>query len=93
MIAKRVCYSGRVQGVGFRFAVRQIAAGFEVRGTVRNLPDGRVELEVIGDFDEVEEFLIEIRENSNLAHHIIEHFEEKLPLSDLENIKGFSITG
>jgi len=33
-----------VQGVGFRFTTRRIAAGFPVTGSVRNLPDGRVEL-------------------------------------------------
>ena len=34
-----VLYSGRVQGVGFRYTARSVAAGFEVCGTVRNLPD------------------------------------------------------
>ena len=37
-------YSGHVQGVGFRYAVRTLTTGFEVTGTVRNLEDGRVEL-------------------------------------------------
>ena len=37
MIAKRTFYSGRVQGVGFRYSTKQIAMGFEVTGTVRNL--------------------------------------------------------
>ena len=40
----QVLYAGRVQGVGFRYAVRRLASGFEVTGAVRNLPDGRVEL-------------------------------------------------
>ena len=44
MTAKRVLYSGRVQGVGFRFSSKQIARGFDVCGWVKNLPDGRVEL-------------------------------------------------
>ena len=39
-----VHYSGRVHGVGFRATVRHIACGFDVTGSVRNLPDGRVEL-------------------------------------------------
>ena len=44
-VNQRVFYSGRVQGVGFRYSVKQIAQSFEVVGGVRNLPDGRVELE------------------------------------------------
>ena len=39
-----IFYSGRVQGVGFRYTAKTVAAGFEITGTVRNLPDGRVEL-------------------------------------------------
>jgi acylphosphatase len=39
-----IFYSGRVQGVGFRHAVKTVVAGFEISGIVRNLPDGRVEL-------------------------------------------------
>ncbi len=39
-----VHYSGRVQGVGFRYTVRQIAAGLGVAGFVRNQPDGTVQL-------------------------------------------------
>ncbi|MEE3179555.1 MAG: acylphosphatase [Verrucomicrobiota bacterium] len=42
MIAKRVIFSGRVQGVGFRYTTREIATGFDVVGAVRNLPDGTV---------------------------------------------------
>ena len=37
-------FSGRVQGVGFRYTARHIASGHPVKGYVRNLPDGRVEL-------------------------------------------------
>ena len=40
-----VYFSGRVQGVGFRFTTLQVAKEFEVAGFVSNLPDGRVRLE------------------------------------------------
>ena len=49
-------YSGRVQGVGFRYTVKQVAAGYVVAGTVRNLADGRVELVAEGARDELEAF-------------------------------------
>ncbi len=52
-----VHFSGRVQGVGFRFAALQVAREFEVAGFVRNLPDGRVELEAEGRPDEVAAFV------------------------------------
>jgi acylphosphatase len=54
---RRVLYSGRVQGVGFRATTRDLASGFEVRGNVRNLPDGRVEVVVEGKSDQIEAFL------------------------------------
>ena len=40
--------SGRVQGVSFRYATRQIAQTLNLRGWVRNLPDGRVEVRAEG---------------------------------------------
>lgn len=58
-----VYYSGRVQGVGFRHTVRQTALGFEVTGTVKNLPDGRVELVAEGDRDELAAFQDAIRKS------------------------------
>jgi acylphosphatase len=51
-----IYYSGRVQGVGFRYTVRALATGFEVTGIVRNLSDGRVELLAEGTKDELEAF-------------------------------------
>jgi acylphosphatase len=41
-------FSGRVQGVGFRYTARHVATRFAVTGYVRNLPDGRVELVMEG---------------------------------------------
>ena len=58
----QVLYSGRVQGVGFRYTVKTTATGFELTGTIRNLPDGRVELTVEGVREELEEFRKAIRE-------------------------------
>ena len=58
---RRVVYSGRVQGVGFRATCRWLAGEFQVAGYVRNLPDGRVELLVEGDPAEIEALLQAVR--------------------------------
>lgn len=49
-------FEGRVQGVGFRYSTLQVAKGFEVAGTVKNLSDGRVELLAEGEESEVKAF-------------------------------------
>ncbi|HEX7012150.1 MAG TPA: acylphosphatase [Steroidobacteraceae bacterium] len=49
MVARRCYVSGRVQGVFFRASTRQKAAEVGVRGYARNLPDGRVEVLVVGE--------------------------------------------
>jgi acylphosphatase len=89
MIAKQVFYSGRVQGVGFRYTTKQIASGFEVTGWVKNLPDGRVELQAMArDIDELEAFLREIEE-SNLGSLIKDRTMHAIP--PLTGVRGFSI--
>ena len=65
----QVLYSGQVQGVGFRYTVKSTASGFEVSGTIRNLPEGGVELIAEGARDELEAFRQAIRE-SGLDHFI-----------------------
>jgi acylphosphatase len=67
-IRMMVLYSGRVQGVGFRYTARSVAAGFEVCGTVRNLPDGRVELLAEGERAELHAFRAAIRDEGLAAH-------------------------
>ena len=89
MIAKRIIFEGRVQGVGFRYTAKDLAKGFDVCGTVRNLDDGSVELQVMGERGEVDDFIREITEESAVAHHIQNVTRETIPL--LEGVKGFRI--
>ena len=58
---REVYYSGRVQGVGFRYRVCRIAMQFTVTGYVRTIPDGRVELVVEGRPEEVQSLLQAVR--------------------------------
>jgi acylphosphatase len=57
-----VYFTGHVQGVGFRYQTLQIAKEFEVAGYVKNLADGRVQLEAQGAAGEVEAFLATLGE-------------------------------
>jgi len=90
VIARRVIFEGRVQGVGFRYTTKDLAKGFEVCGSVKNLPEGTVELEVMGERDEVEAFLKEIAEESPLAHHIKGMHVTNIP--PLDGVQGFTIS-
>ena len=69
MMGRHVFFEGRVQGVGFRWMVKNLARGYDVTGWVKNLPDGRVEMQAGGDADEVDGF-IEAIEESELRSHI-----------------------
>jgi acylphosphatase len=82
-----VHFSGRVQGVGFRYQVFQIAKQFDVSGYVRNLADGRVQLEAEGDQHEVSAFVSEIAEQLDPFIRKVERSEhERAP-----RYKGFII--
>ena len=86
MKSVKVHYEGRVQGVGFRWAIQHAACGFDVAGSVKNLPDGRVELLAQGE--ETDEFLEAIRSGS-LAGHIAQ--ERISPIPRMSGLRGFSI--
>jgi acylphosphatase len=61
-VQRKYCYfAGRVQGVGFRYTVKNIAMQFNVQGYVKNLADGRVELVMEGPEEEMEQILVEIK--------------------------------
>ena len=74
---REVYYSGRVQGVGFRYTVLSLARGFRVTGFVRNLPDGRVELVAEGSSGEIRALLEAVAEH--MRHYIAEVQENAAP--------------
>jgi acylphosphatase len=79
----QVLYSGQVQGVGFRYTVKSVATGFDVTGTVRNLPGGGVELLAEGAHDELEAFRQAIREAG------LDHFIRNEDVSWAESVSEF----
>ncbi len=64
---RRVIVRGRVQGVGFRWFVREHSRMLKLAGWVKNLPDGMVELEVEGPPEKVLELMAIIREGPDGA--------------------------
>ena len=68
MVARRFIIDGEVQGVGFRYFVLRAAARHQVRGTVRNLEDGRVEVLAEGEREAMDEFKKELATGPRLAH-------------------------
>jgi acylphosphatase len=66
-MATRFLISGRVQGVGYRDWCRQEAERRGLTGTVRNLPDGRVEVVIVGDADATDAMLEACREGPPAA--------------------------
>jgi acylphosphatase len=83
-----VIYSGHVQGIGFRYTAKSVAAGFDVTGIVRNLPDGRVELLAEGRRGELDAFRAAVRD-AGLAGFIR---DEQVSWADATNqFRGFEI--
>ena len=85
-VCKHAYYSGRVQGVGFRFTAQHVAGGFDVAGFVRNLPDGRVEVLAEGSAEQVDGFL------SALAQRMADYIDDsRVDEETPQGVKGFRI--
>jgi acylphosphatase len=60
---RQTCYfAGRVQGVGFRYTVQNLALRYDVHGFVRNLPDGRVQLTMEGPQEDMSHLLDDVKQ-------------------------------
>ena len=62
-VAKHIIYTGRVQGVGFRFTAQRIAIRYELAGYVKNLGSGQVEMFAQGHPEDVADCLRDISES------------------------------
>jgi acylphosphatase len=82
-----VHFTGRVQGVGFRYQTSQVAREYEVSGYVTNLSDGRVRLEAEGPATEVDAFVNSVGER---MHGFIRKTERTTARRE-PKFKGFMI--
>lgn len=82
-----VFFSGHVQGVGFRFTTLQVAKEFELAGFVKNLPDGRVQMEAEGRPEEISAFVEAIEDRMHGYVRKVERSSERRP----PQFTGFTI--
>jgi acylphosphatase len=88
LVTLLVRYYGHVQGVGFRAGTRAIAQGFQLKGWVKNEPDGSVQMVVTAETAELQAFLKAIRA-SRLGHNITREVQE--PMAHPGPLDGFNI--
>jgi acylphosphatase len=86
-VRRKLIYHGRVQGVGFRYTTASIAWRHAVAGYVRNLPDGTVELAVVGSRQDIEAFLNDVQQTFDANITSIDAAE----LKSGEAFRGFEI--
>jgi acylphosphatase len=74
-IAKHIFFCGHVQGVGFRFTARQIADRYKLTGFVRNTNDGRVEMLLQGEKQDIDNCIDDLQQTFSVGDTQIEQVE------------------
>jgi acylphosphatase len=82
-----IYYIGTVQGVGFRFTAREVAAETGVAGWIKNLPDGKVEIMAEAEEDKLNDFLKKI--DGYFSRYI--HDKETAWSEAKGELKGFEV--
>ncbi|MHC4430358.1 MAG: acylphosphatase [Planctomycetota bacterium] len=77
MVAKHIIFSGRVQGVGFRYTAHRMAGRHQLTGYVRNLPNGTVEMLAQGPAHDIDDCIRDIQDS--LAGHVRETRSVEVP--------------
>lgn len=85
-IRRHYFFSGRVQGVGFRYSAYYIAQSLGLTGWVCNCYDGRVEMEVQGLEESMDRMIMQLQ---NQRYILIEEMEVKR--IELQDERGFRI--
>lgn len=87
MVRAHILFTGMVQGVGFRYTATSYARVARLQGRVRNLPDGRVEVDVEGPRTDLLEFIERLK--NHFTVNITACDVDWLPLQG--NFQGFDI--
>lgn len=86
IIQKHLKIEGRVQGVGFRHFTKQNALSFDLKGWVKNLPDGSVEVVVSGARDNVEEMIGRLKKGPITAQvSSVDEISDEVSVDNFEN--------
>ncbi len=85
-IRKHIVFSGRVQGVGFRYTAKYLAQSLGVTGWVKNDRDGTVTMEVQGREALINKLLVGLNNNRFISIEWVD--EKEIPL---EEERGFSV--
>lgn len=86
--AVHIIVSGRVQGVFYRYTAQKMASRLDIRGWIKNLPNGKVEAVAIGTPTAVETFVAWCQEGPPGARVLD---IEVTPLPSTPEIEGFFI--
>jgi acylphosphatase len=92
LVVKHFLVQGRVQGVGFRWFVHREAAEIGLRGWVRNVPEGHVELVAAGTAGQINELRAALHQGSrgSRVDRVLEHILED---AEADKLKEFQIEG
>ncbi len=72
----KIIVQGRVQGVGYRWFAREAARNLGIKGFVRNLPNGDVEIVAQGTPEVLDQFIQELSRGPAFAHVVNLEIEE-----------------
>jgi acylphosphatase len=87
MNAVLITITGRVQGVGFRYHTQKKAEQFNIKGFVKNQPDGTVYIEAEGEEIDLERFLMWCYDGPTWARVD----DVKIQDSPVQNFMGFEV--
>lgn len=85
-----VIFSGRVQGVGFRYHVKHLAGEFGLTGWVRNLNNGNVDMEVQGQSTIIQAFIKSVREGNGFIR-VEDYSMKEIPMLDAKDETQFRV--